>query len=167
MIDIDENLRMNEYNFDRSVTIINVKPTHASLMIGESPAGITRFQSDLVSVSQTVSPASNTYEVCEICDEGFQPLPIIGKKCFSCINMDVCDKEVPFGSPSMDVQGLKEDRSYIVIGGTKGLGLSTVNWMASRGNFSFKGLSVGFFEFFRLCSSLLSFLSPKLIQLTN
>ncbi len=41
--------------------------------------------------------------------------------------------EIVIVSGDIAFQGLKEDRSYIVVGGTKGLGLSTVEWMASRG----------------------------------
>ena len=53
---------------------------------------------------------------------------------FNCLEME-CDDRLPlFLKPaSLDYQGLKEDRTYIVAGGTRGIGLKTVQWMASRG----------------------------------
>ena len=53
---------------------------------------------------------------------------------FSCLEMEVGASLLRFLKPaSLDYQGLKEDRTYIVAGGTRGIGLKTVQWMASRG----------------------------------
>ena len=65
---------------------------------------------------------------------------------FSCLKVRLDEDEgLKLHPASMDIQGLKDDRSYVVIGGTKGLGLETVKWMASRGeinNFMGKNLSL-------------------------
>ena len=53
---------------------------------------------------------------------------------FSCLEMEFGASLLRFLKPaSLDYQGLKEDRTYIVAGGTRGIGLKTVQWMASRG----------------------------------
>ena len=65
---------------------------------------------------------------------------------FNCLKVRLDeDKWLSLHPASMDLQGLKDDRSYVVIGGTKGLGLETVKWMASRGetnNFMGKTISL-------------------------
>ena len=53
---------------------------------------------------------------------------------FDCLELECYDRLPMFIRPaSMDYQGLKDDRTYIVGGGTRGIGLKTVQWMASRG----------------------------------
>ena len=146
VIDIDGNTRINEFNSKKAVTIINFRPSHVSLEIANTGTPIEEYQADLSSLCQTGIPRIDAYEVTDICASGFQPRSSDGEQYFSCINMDVIDKEMAFGSASIDFQGLKEDRSYVVVGGTKGLGLSTVKWMASRG-IQFSGFSMEIFIF--------------------
>ena len=53
---------------------------------------------------------------------------------FDCLEMEIDGRLPLFLKPaSLDYQGLKEERTYIVAGGTRGIGLKTVQWMASRG----------------------------------
>ena len=55
------------------------------------------------------------------------------KKPYSCLALMKYAESLEIRPPSIDFQGLKEDCSYLVVGGTKGIGLYTVAWMASRG----------------------------------
>ena len=53
---------------------------------------------------------------------------------FDCLNLETEDDvSLYIKAASLDYQGLKDDRTYIVAGGTRGIGLKTVEWMASRG----------------------------------
>ena len=53
---------------------------------------------------------------------------------FDCVKFEAEDQAPIYLKPaSIDYQGLKEDRTYIVAGGSRGIGLKTVEWMASRG----------------------------------
>lgn len=56
------------------------------------------------------------------------------KELFGCLELKV-DESIPLHvtPPGLDFQGLKEDRTYIVVGGTRGIGLKTVEWMVIRG----------------------------------
>ena len=81
-------------------------------------------------------PAIQCTKITEVCE-----LPSFDKLLdesspFGCLKVSLDEDEaLSVQPPSMDVQGLKDDRSYIVIGGTKGIGLETVRWMASRGKY--------------------------------
>ena len=56
------------------------------------------------------------------------------EKIFDCLNLETKDDVPIYLKPaSLDYQGLKDDRTYIVTGGSRGIGLKTVEWMASRG----------------------------------
>ena len=53
---------------------------------------------------------------------------------FYCLKFESGDQMPMYLTPaSLDYQGLKDDRTYIVAGGTRGIGLKTVQWMAARG----------------------------------
>ncbi len=122
---------MDEYNFHKSVTIINFNPGHVSFRNGITAELMEQLQGDLISLRL---PVPDVLEIGQVLDSEFQCDSSGIKSCFSCLSMDLASKkQIDIGPPSMDFQGMKEDRSYIVVGGTKGLGLSTVEWMASRG----------------------------------
>ena len=120
----------------KTITVLNVKLLEAELTADEFSDSIYSLLPTGV-LDKTVSSTKSheVFSITDICsssnmDHGSEEPPI-----FDCIELKKTTKDVDIicYPPSMDVQGLKEDRSYIVIGGSKGLGFNTVAWMASRG----------------------------------
>ena len=79
-------------------------------------------------------PGVKSLEMAEVCQNSKGERFFDQLLDFCCVKMCIKEEDaLRLYAASMDIQGLKEDRTYIVIGGTKGLGLNTVKWMASRG----------------------------------
>ena len=79
-------------------------------------------------------PDVKSLEIAEVCHNSNEEKLFDQLLDFCCVKMSMKEEDsLRLYAASMDIQGLKEDRTYIVIGGTKGLGLNTVKWMASRG----------------------------------
>ncbi len=134
VFDTEGKLPLSEYSFRKSVTIINVNPGHLSFRDGITAETTEEFEHDLISLSLPQSDV-DVIKISRVLDSGFQCNEHRSKNCFSCFSIDFgSKKKIEIRPPSMDYQGLKEDRTYVVVGGTKGLGLNTVEWMASRGN---------------------------------
>ena len=136
ILDVEEKAYGKQFKIGRCITILNIKPLVAQLSGQEI---ITRLE-EAIKVSNTVSdclPDIECNHVADICKVTDAVKAFDEKAPISCIEMEYCDKRpVQILPASMDIQGLKQDRTYIVVGGSRGLGLYTVKWMAKRGNYS-------------------------------
>ena len=116
------------------VTIIYEKPYTAKSSSQHLSAEMRYCIANLEPCVMRNLPSIQCTRITEVCElQNFDRL-LDESSPFGCLKVSLDEDEPLSVHPaSMDVQGLKEDRSYIVIGGTKGIGLETVRWMASRG----------------------------------
>eukprot|EP00794_Sanderia_malayensis_P013962 gene13962-15419_t len=132
VIDIKSKQAPTQYTVNSSITILNVKPLITQLSYNEVTTALEESLVLIKSPDQCRLPEVDCIDVAKLCTSDAEAC--YNSNAFSCLNIahDESSK-VEVAPPSMDVQGLKEDRSYIVVGGNRGLGLYTVKWMAARG----------------------------------
>ena len=120
----------------KTITVLNFKLLEADLTANEFSSSIYNLLgSDVLHKTVSSTKDHEVFSISDICNslklDGVSEEPPL----FDCIGLERTEGvDMICYPPSMDVQGLKGDRSYIVIGGSKGLGFNTVAWMASRGN---------------------------------
>ena len=119
----------------KTVTVLNFKLHEADLAANEFSSAMCCILANDVLCKTTQSIQNHeTFSLSDICGLRNTHLANEERPPFDCISLEIAeDADINCCPPSMDVQGLKEDRSYIVIGGSKGLGFNTVAWMVSRG----------------------------------
>ena len=118
----------------KSLNVLNFKLSEANLTANEFSSSAQSFLASGILNEASKSKDVRVLSAFEICSAVNGDISLEDCELNDCIKMNVGQSEdLICYPPSMDVQGLKEDRSYIVIGGSKGLGFNTVAWMASRG----------------------------------
>ena len=125
--------KQNPLNLNRAATIVNVSslnevnPVH---LIGLLQANLQILRS----IFELEVPNIRTEKLNRIARSDGRALSADSKAMFDCLTLET-EGDVPMylTMASLDYQGLKDDRLYIVAGGTRGIGLKTVEWMASRG----------------------------------
>lgn len=134
IIDNDNVQTSRHYNVTSSITMLYIKPLVARLSNEDvSNAMDATIQATNQNILQHL-PDVKSLEIAEVCRNSNEDKLFDQLLDFCCVKMFIKEEEsLRLYAASMDIQGLKEDRTYIVIGGTKGLGLNTVKWMASRG----------------------------------
>ena len=119
----------------KTVTVLNFKILEADLTADEFlSSAYTLLSNRIVQKVASDIESQKTFSVSDICNSQSAQTVREERPLFDCIKLVITENDdIICCPPSMDVQGLKEDRSYVVIGGSKGLGFNTVAWMASRG----------------------------------
>ena len=120
-------------NLDRAATVVNVTSLNE-----KCPENLmTFFKKDLamlLSIFDLEMPSINAKRLHELVEFYGKPFDTKAEATFEYLKLEVEDSIPMYLKPaSLDYQGLKDDRTYIVAGGTRGIGLKTVQWMASRG----------------------------------
>ena len=133
------NLSGKEYplNLNRAATVANV-----TLQNETDPDSLISFFSKDLPMLQSILKEAPTIQAENILDfiTAYEKRTVSQTEVpkteaiFDCLELECYDRLRMFIRPaSMDYQGLKDDRTYVVAGGTRGIGLKTVQWMASRG----------------------------------
>ena len=119
----------------KTITVLNFKILEADLTANEfSASAYSLLSNRTVSKIASLTIDAKVFSVSDICSSQNFNCSDGELSIFDCIKLASTEMDhIICYPPSMDVQGLKEDRSYVVIGGSKGLGFNTVAWMASRG----------------------------------
>ena len=126
--------KKHPWNLGRAAKIVNMPSFNA---IGsEHLRGF--FNKDLQILHSILDmkdmPKIRTETLGGIVNTAGQILNTDAEETFACLNLEAKDEAPLYIKPaSLDYQGLKDDRTYIVAGGSRGIGLKTVEWMASRG----------------------------------
>ena len=119
----------------KMITVLNFKILEADITAEEFLSSAYALLANRI-VRKVASDikSQKIFAISEICNS--KSAQIVGEEVplYDCIKLVTTENDaIICYPPSMDIQGLKEDRSYVVIGGSKGLGFNTVVWMASRG----------------------------------
>ncbi len=137
VLDTTSKSTSNHLSIQKPITLLNIRP----LVTQESHQQISKSVEAVLPVLKSLDlttyqqPNIDCRLIADICREPSDTFD--ESKAFSCLKMSLEQSDPGSVFPrSMDVQGLKEDRSYVVVGGNRGLGLNTVRWMASRGKLS-------------------------------
>ena len=119
----------------KTITVLNFKILEADLTANEfSTSAYSLLTNYFISKIASLTKDPKVFSISDICSSQYVNSSSGELPLFDCIKLARTEMDdIMCYPPSMDVQGLKEDRSYIVIGGSKGLGFNTVAWMASRG----------------------------------
>ena len=75
---------------------------------------------------QSIIPATNILSGAEYSSTGLQALELIS------IDEDVNRGRIMFHGPALDISGMKQKVSYLVVGGHRGFGLETIKWLIRR-----------------------------------
>lgn len=133
LVDINGESRSVNLNFQEASTVVNISPSN-----GSQAADLIPFMDKDLNVLQAIIQARSPdirFENLNMICKSRGPIVFANKKAFfNCLQLEA-DNDWPLRvmPPSIDYQGLKEDRTYIVVGGARGIGLKTVEWMVSRG----------------------------------
>ena len=118
----------------KMITVLNFKILEADLTATEFlSSAYTLLANRIVRKVASNIESQNIFAISEICNS--QSAQAVGEEVplYDCIKLVPTENDgIICYPPSMDVQGLKEDRSFDWL--EEGLGLNTVAWMASRGN---------------------------------
>ena len=135
VLDNEVQASFTRYEICKSITVLNFKLFEAALSPNEFSSTVNNALADNLLKEAVLRPKDvRIHSVSDICNRTSLATLYDKSVLFDCIGMETqSSKSLMCYPPSMDVQGLKEDRTYIVIGGSKGLGLNTVAWMAARG----------------------------------
>lgn len=132
VLDNEVHSSLSRYETSKSITVLNYKLSEANLAVNEFSSAVNNILADgVLEAFKSDSNHTKVLPVSDICNSTKVADLFNDFTLFDCIKID--NENLLSYPASMDIQGLKEDRSYIVIGGSKGLGFNTVAWMAARG----------------------------------
>ena len=125
--------RRHPRSLEKAATVINVSSINA-INSGQLKEIIGKEFMVLRSILDLEIPKIRTEKLSKVLATDGKVLRIDSNAMFDCLNLETEDDvSLYIKAASLDYQGLKDDRTYIVAGGTRGIGLKTVEWMASRG----------------------------------
>ena len=130
---VDTTAKGHSLNLQRAAAVINVSPLCD--VIPEDLMGFVEKEiSCLEFILNKETPRILSRNLNNFCSTGGKNANTLSKAFFDCWQLEADGTDRWYVTrPSLDHQGLKEDHTYIVVGGARGIGLKTVEWMVRRG----------------------------------